>query len=143
MCIIKEPLILYVIQLYRWYQYNIITWFYIYNDKYIYCWKALKMFLNIFNLKLIATPETAGRYKRYITIFSILQGFKGRFFDVVLFCFGFENFRKYFIWIGFTTLILFIGVFWILFTTLVLILGFNGMCFTTFIDICWYFENWK
>ena len=102
----------------------------------IYCWQVLIMSLNIFNLKLMATPETAGRHKGYIVILLILQGFKGRFFDVVLFCFEFTNFRNHFTWIGFTTLILFIGVFQVLFTTLALILRLNWMCFTTFIDIC-------
>ena len=75
---------------------------------------------------------------------------------MVLFCFEFANFRKHFIWIGFTTLILFIGVFWILFTTLMLILGWfcgiNGL----YIPLCancwknvetvenfWCVELWK
>lgn len=119
-----------------------ITWQQIYNNIIqamrisIYCWQVLIMSLNIFNLKLMATPETVGRYKGYITIFSILQGFKGRFLMWFYSVSGLRIIGSSFIQIGFTTLILFIGVFWILFTTLVLILRFNWMCFTTFIDIC-------
>ena len=66
----------------------------------------------------------------------MLQGFKRAFFDVILLCFEFANYRKHFFWIGFTTLILFIGVFRDMFTTCILFLcwfcGINGL----YIPLC-------